>query len=100
MGIWLRSKIASFLDNVRNYFHRFCNFWGQRSVGCLPCGTRFCELVQQVLWTCRNVVLAGMFLTGVAADKFGNSLVATISYLLTISGVLGLAALQFFPYKD
>ena len=42
---------------------------------------------------------AGMFLTGVAADKFGNSLVATISYLLTISGVLGLAALQFFPYE-
>ena len=42
---------------------------------------------------------AGMFLTGVAADKFGNSLVATISYFLTISGVLGLAALQFFSYE-
>ena len=33
----------------------------------------------------------GMFLTGVAADRFGRSLVATVSYLLTIAGVCALA---------
>ncbi len=43
---------------------------------------------------------AGMFLTGVAADRFGRSLVASISYLLTIIGVCGLALLQVFPEKS
>ncbi|MCY4592307.1 MAG: MFS transporter [Alphaproteobacteria bacterium] len=33
----------------------------------------------------------GMFLTGVAADRFGRSLIATVSYLLTIAGVCALA---------
>ncbi|MBH67834.1 MAG: MFS transporter [Rhodospirillaceae bacterium] len=42
---------------------------------------------------------AGMFITGVAAEKFGRSLVATISYSLTILGVLGLAFLQLVPIK-
>ena len=42
---------------------------------------------------------AGMFLTGVAADKYGRCLVASISYLLTIVGVIGLAFLQFVPEK-
>jgi MFS family permease len=42
---------------------------------------------------------AGMFLTGAAADRYGRSLVATISYILTIVGVCGLALLQFFPEK-
>ena len=42
----------------------------------------------------------GMFLTGVAADKFGRSLVATISYILTIIGVLGLASMQLFSIKS
>ena len=42
---------------------------------------------------------AGMFLTGAAADRFGRSLVATISYMLTIIGVCGLALLQIFPEK-
>ena len=42
---------------------------------------------------------AGMFLTGAAADRYGRSLVATISYLLTIIGVCGLALLQIFPDK-
>ena len=43
---------------------------------------------------------AGMFLTGAAADRYGRSLVATISYLLTILGVIGLAFLQFVPEKS
>ena len=43
---------------------------------------------------------AGMFLTGAAADRYGRSLVASISYLLTILGVIGLAFLQFFPDKS
>jgi MFS family permease len=42
---------------------------------------------------------AGMFLTGAAADRYGRSLVATISYVLTIVGVCGLALLQLFPEK-
>jgi MFS family permease len=42
---------------------------------------------------------AGMFLTGAAADRYGRSLVATISYLLTIVGICGLALLQIFPEK-
>ncbi|MBB44524.1 MAG: hypothetical protein CMM43_00270 [Rhodospirillaceae bacterium] len=42
---------------------------------------------------------AGMFLTGVAADRYGRCLVASISYLLTIVGVIGLAFLQFVPEK-
>lgn len=42
---------------------------------------------------------AGMFLTGAAADRYGRSLVATVSYLLTIVGVCGLALLQVFPEK-
>jgi MFS family permease len=42
---------------------------------------------------------AGMFLTGMAADRFGRSLVASISYMLTIIGVCGLALLQLFPDK-
>jgi MFS family permease len=42
---------------------------------------------------------AGMFLTGIAADRFGRPLVATISYVLTIIGVCGLASLQLLPEK-
>ena len=42
---------------------------------------------------------AGMFLTGAAADRYGRSLVASISYFLTILGVIGLAFLQFVPDK-
>ena len=37
---------------------------------------------------------AGMVLTGIAADRFGRSLVASISYMLTIVGVIALASLQ------
>jgi MFS family permease len=43
---------------------------------------------------------AGMFLTGAAADRYGRSLVASISYLLTILGIIGLAFLQFVPDKS
>ena len=43
---------------------------------------------------------AGMFLTGVAADRYGRSLVASISYLLTIIGICGLALLQFFSEQS
>jgi MFS family permease len=42
---------------------------------------------------------AGMFLTGAAADRYGRSLVATVSYVLTIVGVCGLALLQLFDAK-
>ena len=42
---------------------------------------------------------AGMFFTGVAADRYGRALVASISYLLTIIGVCGLAFLQLVPDK-
>ena len=42
---------------------------------------------------------AGMFVTGAAADRYGRSLVATISYSLTILGVCGLALMQVFPEK-
>ncbi len=42
---------------------------------------------------------AGMFLTGVAADRWGRSPVASVSYLLTIAGVLALALLQAVPEK-
>ena len=43
---------------------------------------------------------AGMALTGVAADRWGRSLVASISYGLTILGVCGLALLQIVPDKS
>lgn len=42
---------------------------------------------------------AGMFLTGVAADRYGRSMVASVSYLLTILGVCALALMQVVPGK-
>ena len=41
----------------------------------------------------------GMFLTGVAADRYGRSMVASVSYLLTILGVCALALMQVVPGK-
>ncbi|MBM86418.1 MAG: hypothetical protein CMM47_10405 [Rhodospirillaceae bacterium] len=41
----------------------------------------------------------GMLLTGIAADRFGRSLVASISYMLTIIGVVFLAGLQEVAVK-
>lgn len=41
--------------------------------------------------------IAGMLATGTAADRYGNRVTATVSYLCTITGVVALFAMQTAP---
>ncbi|MEQ9333442.1 MFS transporter [Thalassobaculum sp.] len=41
--------------------------------------------------------IAGMLVTGTAADRYGNRVTATVSYLCTITGVAALFAMQSAP---
>ena len=41
--------------------------------------------------------IAGMLVTGTAADRYGNRVTATVSYLCTITGVAALFAMQAAP---
>src|SRR3546814_6833079 len=41
--------------------------------------------------------IAGMLATGTAADRFGNRITATVSYLCTVLGVAALFLMQIMP---
>ena len=43
------------------------------------------------------LTILGIALTGILSERFPRHLVATASYLLTLTGILALAALQWYP---